>query len=168
VEAIYDYWSYFVPIQEGMPANCSRDFERIVDYVDGLIAANDTAELGKLKSEFRLEGLSHDDDFTAALGWPLGEWQSIQLYSNYSTFYQMCDTIEGVRMASANGTNQRVSNATVPGVGGVGVEKALSNYAAWFRAEFLPNCKLIQGFPCIEEVQSLTLLLSLQRQLRLP
>jgi hypothetical protein len=25
VEAISDYWQYFVPIQEGMPANCSKD-----------------------------------------------------------------------------------------------------------------------------------------------
>ena len=77
-----------------------------------------------------------------AVGWPIGEWQSTQLYSGYSTFFQMCDTIEGVRQPSANGTNQRVSNATVPGVGGVGLEKALPNYAAWFRNEFLPYCEL--------------------------
>jgi hypothetical protein len=78
----------------------------------------------------------------STISWPLGNWQSTQLFSNYSTFYQMCDTMEGVRMPSANGTNQRVANATVPGVGGIGVEKALPNYAAWFRNEFLPNCKL--------------------------
>jgi hypothetical protein len=64
VEAVYNFWSYFVPIQEGMPKNCSRDLESIVDYVDGLIAANNTAEVNKLKALFRLEGLSHDDDFT--------------------------------------------------------------------------------------------------------
>ncbi|OIW23514.1 serine carboxypeptidase S28 [Coniochaeta ligniaria NRRL 30616] len=138
VEAVYDYWTYFVPVQKGMPKNCSRDFERIVDYVDGIIAAKNTTEVNKLKALFRLEGLSHDDDFAAAIGWPLGEWQSTQFFSNYSTFYQMCDTMEGVRLPSANGTNQRVSNATVPGVGGIGVGKALPNYAAWFRNEFLP------------------------------
>ncbi|KAB5554368.1 serine carboxypeptidase S28 [Coniochaeta sp. 2T2.1] len=138
VEAVYDYWTYFVPIQKGMPQNCSRDFERIVDYIDGVIAAKNTTEVDRLKILFRLDGLAHDDDFAGALGWPIEEWQSTQLFSGYSTFYQMCDTIEGVRQPSANGTNQRVSNTTVPGIGGVGLEKALPNYAAWFRNEFLP------------------------------
>ncbi|KAH8911725.1 serine carboxypeptidase S28 [Coniochaeta sp. PMI_546] len=138
VQAVYDYWTYFVPVQKGMPQNCSRNFERIVDYIDGLIASKNTTEVNKLKALFRLEDLSHDDDFTAAIGWPLGEWQGTQLFSNYSTFFQMCDTMEGVRLPSANGTNRRAPNATVPGVGGIGVEKALPNYAAWFRTEFLP------------------------------
>jgi hypothetical protein len=63
VQAVYDYWSYFLPIQNGMPKNCSRDFERIVDYIDGLIAAKNTTEINRLKAMFRLQGLSHDDDF---------------------------------------------------------------------------------------------------------
>ena len=65
------------------------------------------------------------------------------MFTNYGQFYQMCDTIEGVRVPSTNGTNHRVSNATVPGVAGVGIEKALPNYAAWFRNEFLPYCELL-------------------------
>lgn len=65
MQAVYDYWSYFVPIQNGMPKNCSKDLEGIVDYVDGLIASKNTTEVNKLKALFRLEGLSHDDDFMA-------------------------------------------------------------------------------------------------------
>ena len=65
MQAVYDYWTYFVPIQKGMPSNCSRDMEAIVDYVDGLIEAKNTTELSRLKTMFRLDGLSHDDDFAA-------------------------------------------------------------------------------------------------------
>lgn len=63
----------------------------------------------------------------------------MQFYSNYSTFYQMCDTIEGVRAVSLNKTNN-ATGAAVPSADGVGVEKALANFAAWFKAEYLPGC----------------------------
>lgn len=62
MEAIYGSWSHFVPIQKGMPQDCSHDFERIVDYADGLIAAGNSANFNELKAMFRLEGLSHDDE----------------------------------------------------------------------------------------------------------
>jgi hypothetical protein len=52
----------------------------------------------------------------------------------------MCDTIEGVRMVSANKTNTG-TNATIPSEDGVGLEKALASFAAWFRVEYLPDCK---------------------------
>lgn len=45
-----------------MPQDCSHDFERIVDYADGLIAAGNSANFNELKAMFRLEGLSHDDE----------------------------------------------------------------------------------------------------------
>lgn len=80
-----------------------------------------------------------------AIAVPLGEWQAVQFYSNYSTFFQMCDTIEGVRAVSMNNTNKG-TNATIPSAHGVGLEKALANYAAWFKAEYLPGCELL---PCL-------------------
>lgn len=46
-----------------MPRNCSRDFERIVNYVDGLITAGNVTEISKIKVAFGLQGLPHDDDF---------------------------------------------------------------------------------------------------------
>lgn len=52
----------------------------------------------------------------------------------------MCDTIQGTRQVdmAGNGTNAAVPNATVPGPEGAGLEKALPNYAAWVKNEFLP------------------------------
>jgi len=62
VEAVYDYWGYFYPIQQGMPRNCSRDLERIVDYVDTILIHGSEEEKLQLKQKFLLGELEHDDD----------------------------------------------------------------------------------------------------------
>lgn len=56
----------------------------------------------------------------------------------------MCDTIQGVRQVdtAGNGTNSAVPGATIPGPEGAGLDKALSNYANWFKAESLPGSEL--------------------------
>ncbi len=56
VQAIYDYWSYFVPIQEGMAKNCSADFTRIADHVDEVIRGGNKTEIFELQKQFGLEG----------------------------------------------------------------------------------------------------------------
>lgn len=65
VEAVYDYWSYFLPIQTGMPQNCSRNFERIVELVDGVITKGDADEIAELQKSFGLQELAHAEDFAA-------------------------------------------------------------------------------------------------------
>lgn len=71
---------------------------------------------------------------------PLYSWQSTYFFSGYSSVFQMCDTIQGTRQVdmTGNGTNAAVPNATAPGPEGAGLEKALPNYAAWVKNEFLP------------------------------
>ncbi len=144
VQAIYDFWGYFLPIQEGMRRNCSADFTRISDHIDGVIQHGNKTEIHELQKSFGLEGLSHPEDFAAAFGNALGEWQSIQMFSNYSTFFQMCDSVEGVRPV-VNGTKTipvasygNSSNVKVP-ADGLGLEKALPNFAKWFKYESLPD-----------------------------
>jgi hypothetical protein len=77
VEAIYDYvsdltsfpyysdqqWRYFVPVQEGMPTNCSRDINRVMEYVDYVRFAGSKRRQWHLKKMFGLEELQHFDDF---------------------------------------------------------------------------------------------------------
>ncbi|EFQ31491.1 serine carboxypeptidase S28 [Colletotrichum graminicola] len=133
VEAINYYWSYFLPIQEGMPKNCSRDFERIIEHVDTVLNNGTKDEIYALKKKFLMQDLPHDDDFASALSSPLGLWQSIQQYDGYSEFYQMCDTVEGVAGNATSG------NSTAPGPDGVGLPKALDNLAAWWRANMIKN-----------------------------
>ncbi|KAK3380849.1 putative serine peptidase [Podospora didyma] len=144
VQAVYDYWSYFVPVEKGMPQNCSADMARIADHVDQVLDGNDADEIACLKNMFGLADVEHADDFASAVSGPLGIWQSVQLFTRYSAFYQMCDSMEGVRPVKINGTDvmwsnfTTVRNDTAPATG-VGLKTALANYAKWFKYEWLPD-----------------------------
>lgn len=129
VEAIFDYWQYFYEIQQGMPRNCSIDYSAIVDHVDNIFTNGSSEEQADLKDLFGLQYLAYPSDVAAAISSPIWAWQSIQLYSGYSAFYQMCDAIEG---ASSN-TSISINST------GVGLEKALPNFASWFKAKYLPG-----------------------------
>ncbi|KAH9983465.1 putative serine peptidase [Xylariaceae sp. FL0662B] len=131
VEAIYDYWQYFYPIQDGMPKNCSKDYTAIIDYVDKVFAYGSRKEQADLKRLFGLQDLQHLDDAASAISSPIWAWQSIQLTSGYSAFFQMCDAIEGV---TPNSTVNLKYTST-----GVGLKKALPSFAKWFKAEYLPG-----------------------------
>jgi hypothetical protein len=70
-----------------------------------------------------------------ALEWGPWEWQSTQFYSEnrtgYSPYYRFCDYIEGVWPNSTN---------AVPGAKGVGLTKALENYAKYVREQVVAGC----------------------------
>lgn len=61
VQAIHDYWQYFMPIQEGMPKNCSQDMAHIIEHVDDVLTGDDEDAAQKLKDSFGLGDLEHDD-----------------------------------------------------------------------------------------------------------
>ncbi|KAI1081547.1 endoprotease endo-Pro [Whalleya microplaca] len=130
VEAIYEYWQYFYAIQDGMPKNCSKDYSAIVDYVDKVFTHGSHKEKADLKQLFGLQDVQHLDDAASAICSPIWAWQSIQLTSGYPVFYQMCDAIEG---ALSNST------AHLTNSDGVGLKKALPNFAKWFKAAYLPG-----------------------------
>ncbi|KAI0126464.1 serine carboxypeptidase S28 [Xylariales sp. AK1849] len=129
VQAIYDFWEYYYPIQQGMPQNCSADYSAIIDHVDNVFVNGTDEEKVALKQMFAVEDLEHDDDAASAISSPIWSWQSIQFYSGYSTFYQMCDAIEGFTPDTAGTYTD----------GGVGLSKALPNFAAWFTSNYLPG-----------------------------
>jgi len=141
LEAIYDYWQYFVPTQQGMPQNCSRDFSAIIDYTDRVLQHGSRKEKEDLKAMFNLQGLEHIDDIATAISAPIWAWQSIQMYSGYSVFYQMCDAIEGF------GQNTSSISSTYPTIQGVGLKAALPNYAAWYKKAYLPGSCASYGYP---------------------
>ena len=62
VQAVYDYWSYFLPIRNGMPRNCSRSFERIVEHVDRILLSGKQSQIDVLKDSFGLGNVTHNDD----------------------------------------------------------------------------------------------------------
>lgn len=58
-----DQWRYFAPVKEGMPANCSKDINRVVQHVDEVGQTGSDEEKAQLKKMFGLEDLEHFDDF---------------------------------------------------------------------------------------------------------
>ncbi|XDG03846.1 hypothetical protein ABKA04_003461 [Annulohypoxylon sp. FPYF3050] len=138
VEAIYDFWQYFHETQQGMPKNCSKDFSSIVNHVDRVLTHGTPKEQSNLKQLFGLQDLSHNDDVGAAISNPISVWQGMDFFSGYSQFYQMCDAIEGFFPNSTNSTHlTKPSNSSSSC--GVGLRKALPNYAKWYKSQYLPG-----------------------------
>ncbi|OQD74333.1 hypothetical protein PENDEC_c011G02776 [Penicillium decumbens] len=135
VQAIYDYWQYFIPIQEGMAKNCSSDVTRVVNYIDTVHTVGNEKQMQKLKDMFGLGDLEFDD-FAAALENGPWLWQSNTFYTGYSSFFQFCDYVENVEAGAK----------TVPGPEGVGLEKALAGYAKWFKEIYFPGSCSSYGY----------------------
>jgi hypothetical protein len=129
VEAIYDYWQYFAPVQEGMPKNCSKDVSLVVDHVDKVLTTGSAAEKTALKSMFGLEAVEHDDDFASVLQNGPWLWQSNSFTTGYSGFFQFCDAVENVT----------AGQSITPDANGVGLQTALAGYANWVNTSFIPG-----------------------------
>ncbi|KAF4200396.1 hypothetical protein CNMCM8927_003431 [Aspergillus lentulus] len=129
VQAIYDFWQYFVPVVEGMPKNCSKDVNRVVEYIDHVYASGDMERQQEIKEMFGMGALKHFDDFAAAITNGPWLWQDMNFVSGYSRFYKFCDAVENVTPGAKS----------VPGPEGVGLEKALQGYASWFNSTYLPG-----------------------------
>jgi hypothetical protein len=141
VEAISDYWGYFLPVQLGMPKNCSADVSLVIDHMDDVLLHGSDDEVLALKTKFGMQDVKHNDDFMAALENGPWLWQGNQFYRT-TGFYDWCDYIENVHPSqTGNGTNSTTyANTTaLPSASGVGLEKALEGYAAWTKADFLPG-----------------------------
>ena len=137
VQAISDYWGYFLPVQEGMPKNCSKDVNLAIEYIDDVLLHGSDDEVRALKARFGLEDVEHNDDFAAALEWGPWLWQGNQFYAN-TGFFEWCDYIEG----SVNETD----SAKIPGAEGVGQEKAVEGYARWAKDYFVDFCNETYGY----------------------
>ncbi|KAK4183238.1 serine-type peptidase [Podospora australis] len=133
VQAIGNFWEYFVPVQEATPKNCSADVNKVVDYVDITMTLGTARQKRELKQKFWLGDLT-DQDFAAALEWGPWEWQSSQFSSiktlGYNPYHRFCDYVENVWPNSTS---------PVPGAKGVGLTKALEGYAKWFKEEAVPG-----------------------------
>ncbi|KAI0644791.1 peptidase S28 [Trametes meyenii] len=124
VQAIVDFWGYFEPIRQAMPANCSADLEAVIAHVDSVLASNDSTQINALKSTFGLEGLSHNDDFAAALQENLLAWQDLQPDSGPGAdFFQFCDALE-------------VKNGVSAGASGWGLDHALQAWGNFWKSSY--------------------------------
>jgi hypothetical protein len=132
VEAVWDYWQYFVPVQQGMPKNCSADVSLVVDYMDNVLTHGSKSEQYKLKQLFGLESLSSGADVMATLENGPWQWQGNQFTTGYSPFYQFCDSVENVTAGAILTPAQKSAK-------GVGLKTALAGYAKWIKEDLLPG-----------------------------
>ena len=63
VQAVYDFWSYYSPIERGIPRNCSADGLLIADHLTAVQERGNKTEIHELKDMFGLAELEHYDDF---------------------------------------------------------------------------------------------------------
>jgi len=61
-----DFWAYFEPVRQHMPANCSADVQAVIAHVDEVLSGQNTTAISQLKDVFGLGGLGHSDDFASA------------------------------------------------------------------------------------------------------
>ncbi|KIJ58452.1 hypothetical protein HYDPIDRAFT_119526, partial [Hydnomerulius pinastri MD-312] len=112
VEAISDFYAYFTPVREYMPQNCSSDVQAVVAYLDQIYDEGNTTAQQILKEAFGLSGLSHMDDFAAALQNNLFDWQDLQPWSGPGAmFYKFCDALEVKDGVSAPATGWGLDHA---------------------------------------------------------
>jgi hypothetical protein len=46
-----------------MPANCSKDVSKVIDYIDNVLRYGNESKKQEFKDQFGLGALEHDDDF---------------------------------------------------------------------------------------------------------
>ncbi|KAK1830822.1 putative extracellular serine carboxypeptidase [Podospora conica] len=166
VQAIYKFWNYFTPIEKGMPRNCSDDALLIADHLNAVYSRGLEAEIHDLKDMFGLAELEHFDDFAMELGMQFVAWQGISPSTGYSRIFEMCDTIEGARdvpisvvylneTTTTVATRNPATSSLYPSddrkfptgfTSGIGLEKALANFAAWYKNKVLPGA-CSYGYP---------------------
>ncbi|PHH93128.1 hypothetical protein CDD83_508 [Cordyceps sp. RAO-2017] len=94
VQTFRENWHWFEPIEKTMPRNCSADYKRVVAYVDEKLAHGSPEERQKLKDDFGLGKLKHDDDFASAIPAGLASWPDQYVDEEYPRLFEMCDYIE--------------------------------------------------------------------------
>ncbi|KIW04563.1 uncharacterized protein PV09_04314 [Verruconis gallopava] len=140
-----NYWEYFVPVQEGMPKNCSKDISLVIDHIDAIGRDGTEEQQKNLQKMFGLEDLEHYDDFASSLENGPWLWQGNTMYRN-TGFFDFCDAVEGVNRNVSQAAGINVTSTAVPGEEGVGLQKALEGYAAWMKYEMIPGFCASYGY----------------------
>ncbi|KAH8681442.1 peptidase S28 [Xylariales sp. PMI_506] len=119
VEAIHDFWTYYSPVEQALPRNCSSDVKAVISHVDYVFSQGDEEDISDLKAKFNMQNLNAED-FATQLAVPLSQWQTDQ-----DAVIAFCDYIE---------TYTSTSKAVLSSTTGVGLVAALEAYAAYVNA----------------------------------
>lgn len=125
-----------------MPKNCSADVQRVVNYIDDLVAGGDERLITTIKEFFSLGDVDSTADFLLFCKYflvsevaashflpkvhaPLLEWQSLDVESvGVSNFFQFCDALE-------------VRGSEIAGPDGYGLQNAMQAWAEYFASSGL-------------------------------
>lgn len=127
VEAIEDFWTYYVPTEQALPSSCSADIKKVVGYVDDVLANGSPDQAQQLKDSFGLGNLKEAGDFAAYMAQPLTQWQT-----NPASVFAFCEYLE---TATNGGKVDPQAEES-----GVGLKNALPAYAAYIKATYGKTC----------------------------
>ena len=61
-----DFWQYFEPIRQHMPANCSADVQAVIAHIDKTFTGSNATAIQALKESFHMGTMTHLDDVAGA------------------------------------------------------------------------------------------------------
>ena len=61
-----NFWQYFEPIRQAMPANCSADVQAVIGHFDKVFSGKNTSAINDLKASFGMGEITHLDDVVSA------------------------------------------------------------------------------------------------------
>ncbi|KAF7375194.1 hypothetical protein MSAN_00406000 [Mycena sanguinolenta] len=135
VQAINNYYGYFLPVVAGAPQNCSMDMKAVIAHWDSVMFNGTAEEQHELLSIFGLQNVTHPADAASALQSVPWSFQDLapaagagQAFFNACrslsfcliilTRSQFCDTLE-------------VKDNVTAGAEGYGLDYALQQWGAW-------------------------------------
>ncbi|KAG9377459.1 hypothetical protein A1F94_011862 [Pyrenophora tritici-repentis] len=134
------YWAYYT--SKVWAEELHKDVAAVVGHIDQVFSRGIESEKVAIKTMFGMKNLTHDYDFLQVLAGDPALWAGQKLYyrteaenRDFNDIYKWCDAIEG----AWDTVTQNYTNATLPGAEGVGMQKALKNWAGWWTNVLLPT-----------------------------
>ncbi|KAJ7678494.1 serine carboxypeptidase S28-domain-containing protein [Mycena rosella] len=128
VQAISDFYGYFIPVANGAPQNCSTDMKAVITHWDSVMSNGTKEEQLELMSVFGLQNVTHSVDAASALQTVPWSWQNLgPAVGAHQEFFDFCDTLE-------------VKDGVAAGPEGYGLEYALAQWGAWQLATNQQSC----------------------------
>ncbi|KAJ7106499.1 peptidase S28 [Mycena crocata] len=128
VQAISDFYGYFLPVANGTPQNCSTDMKAVITHWDSVMSDGTKEQQLELLSVFGFQNVTHSVDAASALQLAPWSWQSLgPAVGAHQEFFDFCDTLE-------------VKDGVSAGAEGQGLDYALAQWGAWQLQTNLQSC----------------------------
>ncbi|KAJ7650700.1 peptidase S28 [Roridomyces roridus] len=127
VQAISDFYGYFLPVVAGGPQNCTNDMKAVITHWDSVMSTGTEEDQRALMTVFGLQNVTHTVDAASALQEAPWSWQSMGPAGAGQDFFEFCDVLE-------------VKDGVSAGPEGYGLDYALAQWGAWQTQYSLDAC----------------------------